>query len=109
MDTDVFTDYSDFVAKPCDLGLVSKRVLQDFYGNDEEGFIADVHLVFENCRAYRCVLPLPHSLTHSLTCALTPLNPQTTCTIHSPEEDEPIHQCANALQARFDDFMGVDA
>jgi hypothetical protein len=79
VDTDVFTDYSEFVSKPCDLGLVSKRVLQDYYGNDEEGFIADVQLVFENCRAY------------------------------SPEEDEPIHIVANALQARFDDFMGVDA
>jgi hypothetical protein len=69
VDTDVFGDYLDFVSKPMDLGLISHRASVGYYGEDESGFIADVHLVFANCRAYSPEAEPIHQVANTLQAA----------------------------------------
>ena len=56
VDTEVYTDYLDFVSKPMDLLTVSRRVHSDYYGTNDDDmlsdFKSDVQLVLDNCRKY---------------------------------------------------------
>ena len=43
-------DYYDVIKRPMDLSLAQKNLDNDMY-NDKNEFIADIMLIFDNCRA----------------------------------------------------------
>ena len=43
-------DYHDVIKKPMDLSTVQKNLDNDMYNNKDE-FVADILLIFDNCRA----------------------------------------------------------
>jgi hypothetical protein len=51
VDEDYYTDYSDKVDEPMDLGSIARRVSVGFYAHADE-FAEDVRKVWSNCQAY---------------------------------------------------------
>eukprot|EP00946_MAST-07B_sp_MAST-7B-sp1_P003597 g3597.t1 len=51
IDLGIYTDYKDFIRTPIDLRTIYERLIVGGYCSPE-AFIADVELVFENCKTY---------------------------------------------------------
>lgn len=49
---DIFEEYCEMIKNPMDIGTVMRKMQANAYGGDMSLFIADVELIFDNCRYF---------------------------------------------------------
>ena len=49
---DIFEEYCEMIKNPMDIGTVMRKMQANAYGGDMSQFIADVELIFDNCRDF---------------------------------------------------------